>query len=227
MIKKAAIIQARMDSKRFPGKMLTLIAGKPLIEWCYSGLKNHNQFEIILATSGRDSDVPLVENAKKNNIKYYTGDNDNVAKRLIDCIDKFNIETFARVNGDSPFIRKSLIGNAFDLIEKENYDFVSNLIPRKFPYGISVEVFQSSVFKKAYSDFSSSLHREHVTSYFYENLSSFNYHCIPYNNMDDHDVKLVIDTAEDKIKIEKLIDSSINQMSDLENIVEQYKKLFS
>ena len=46
------IIQSRMSSKRFPGKVLSPILGKPLLEHVIDKIKNFNFYSsIILATS--------------------------------------------------------------------------------------------------------------------------------------------------------------------------------
>jgi spore coat polysaccharide biosynthesis protein SpsF len=214
MVKKAAIVLARLDSQRFPHKALYEIHGKALLEWCISWIYPNNDFEVIIATTDRELDNPIEALAKRNGITCFRGDTHNVAKRVFDCVEEFNIDYFARVNGDSPFVIKSLLQFAFEKIENSDIDFVTNLVPREFPYGISVEVFNAQVYKETYKYFESENYKEHVTPCFYENISNFNPYFIRYNNGNDHHIRLVVDNFEDSLVIEKIL----SQITDFNNL---------
>ncbi|MFW5850687.1 MAG: cytidylyltransferase domain-containing protein [Bacteroidota bacterium] len=224
MSKKAAIVLARLDSQRFPQKALHEIHGKALLEWCISWILN-NEFEVIIATTDRDLDNPIEVLAKRNGIKCFRGDTHNVAKRVLNCVEEFNIDYFARVNGDCPFVITSLLEKAFEEIEDSDFDFVTNLVPREFPYGISVEVFNAKVYKETYKHFVFENYKEHVTSYFYENISNFNPYYIRYNNGNDHYIRLVVDNFADSLVIEKIL-SQITDFNNLKicDLVDIYKK---
>jgi spore coat polysaccharide biosynthesis protein SpsF len=199
-----AIILSRLDSKRLPQKAFSILGNKFLIDWCISGISGHQNFDVILATTNRESDDPLENFALKNGIKCFRGDHINVAKRIGDCIIKFNIKNFARINADSPFIHGDLVSQGFRLIEKGNFDFVTNLIPRTYPYGISLEVFKSDFYLNEYHKFTSNDHFEHVTKFFYENINSYNVKKVTYNK-DFHNIKFTVDTEEDLDKLNTLI----------------------
>lgn len=47
---KIVIIPARMDSKRFPGKPLHVIAGKPLLQWTYEAARRSIADRVYVAT---------------------------------------------------------------------------------------------------------------------------------------------------------------------------------
>lgn len=226
-----AIILARTDSSRLPGKALLKITDKTLLEWCIESLKGDSNYKIIIATTCRKVDDPIIEIAKKNNISVFRGDKNNVAKRILDCAKSFKLSAFARVNGDSPFIRKNLIIKAFDEIEKSNVDFVTNLVPRHFPYGISVEVFKTKTFLESYYKFTTKQQKEHVTTYFYENISKYNTLLLTYmdGSKNDHNIRLVIDTRDDFILIDELIQRVGNdiQTIQIENIVKIFYNLKS
>ena len=47
-----AVIPARYGSTRFPGKPLALIAGKPMVQWCYESTRKCADLDdVIVATS--------------------------------------------------------------------------------------------------------------------------------------------------------------------------------
>jgi spore coat polysaccharide biosynthesis protein SpsF len=202
--KKAVIILSRMDSSRFPGKALEPIFGKRLIERVIENIAD-NDYETILATTDRTVDDPLEKVAETFGIGFFRGSTENVALRVLECSKKYNLDFFCRANGDSPFFQKEIVKQAFKILESPEFDFCTNLLPRAFPYGVSVEVFKYKVFEKALANFKTANHLEHVTTYFYENQSKFNIYHIKYSPDNDHDIRLVIDTPQDKERIEKLI----------------------
>lgn len=219
-----AIILARMDSKRFSNKALAKLGDKTLIEWCIDSVVDSERYETILATTDREIDKPLVSIAKSKGIYCFQGALDNVSNRILGCIDKFNLDYFARINGDSPFVRKELLNEGFKIICKKELDFVTNLVPRAFPYGISVEILKSSTFVSNYEKLNSSSHREHITSFFYENFDQFKTYCIRYEYGNDHDVRLVVDTPSDIEHLNKMliISKDINSLS-ISELVKLYK----
>ena len=224
-----AIILARTDSTRLPGKALLKIKNRTLLEWCIESLKGDSNYKIIIATTNRKIDNTIIEIAKRNNVNFFRGDINNVAKRVLDCAKYFELSAFARVNGDSPFIRKNLIIKAFNIIEESNFDFVTNLVPRHFPYGIAVEVFKTKTFEETYKSLETEQHKEHVTTYFYENISKYNSFCLTYMDgiKNDHNIRLVVDTIDDFIKMNDLIQRVDNDIQTIqtENIVKLFNNL--
>ena len=216
----AFIVLSRLDSHRLARKALRYFGDKMLIEWCVDELKNMKDIEVILATTNRNIDDELIDFAKMKKIEYFRGDALNVAKRVGDCIEYFGIKNFARVNADSPFLQGKLISKGFDKIN--DYDFVTNLIPRTFPYGISIEIFKSSVFLKNIKLFNS-FQKEHITSYFYDNLEKFNPFFIINSKGNHNEIRLTIDEKRDADIFEKMLsfDKSITSKS-LETILEVY-----
>lgn len=219
-----AIIIARMDSFRFPGKAMTRLGGKSIIEQCIGTLKNAREFITLLATTGRMVDRPLVNVAEQLGIKCFQGSLD-VSERIADCIKIFGLKYFARVNGDSPFTRRELLTEGFRQIRERNLDFVTNLVPRAFPYGISVEIMKSKKFLSSLPNLNTDYYREHVTAYFYEHFETLKTYCMPYNFGNDHDVRLVVDTYEDKERIEKMLTVSPNAFElPISEIVKLYRE---
>jgi len=191
---------------RLPNKAILNVGGKKLIQWCIDGILNSTSLVPIIVTTDRPVDDPLIEVAMQNNIKYFRGNTHNIAKRIYDCINFFNIDIFARINGDSPFVNRNLIKEALNVLNnKPEFDFVTNLIPRRFPYGLSVEMLRSTVYKKYFANISTPEFQENVTTWFYQNMDQVNTYIINYENGNDHNLRFVVDTNEDRDNIEKLI----------------------
>ena len=63
-----AIVQARINSKRFPGKVLKKINGKTILEILLKRLQKSKKItKIVVATSNENSDLAIVKLANKLN----------------------------------------------------------------------------------------------------------------------------------------------------------------
>jgi spore coat polysaccharide biosynthesis protein SpsF len=189
-----AILLARLDSSRLPGKHFMKIGEKTLIDICLDRLLKGNNYQVVLATSDRETDKPLVSWAKEKGIAFYAGHASDLRKRIKGCVAQFQADYFARVNADSPFADAALLDKAFDLCYTGHFDLVTNLFPRSFPYGYSVEVFRSKTFLETIEK---NPELENVTSYFYQHADLFKIHNICNLDGDFSTIKLTVDTPED------------------------------
>ena len=169
------IIQARSNSKRFKDKVLHLIYGVPLIQHVINRIKKSKEIsKIIVSSSYKKSDDKLISYLKKKKIKFFRGNLENVALRLYDTANMNKAKYFVRVSGDSPMIDPKLIDKAVNISKRQKeYDIVTNVFPRTFSKGQSVEVIKTSILKKNLKKFSNA-DKEHVTKFFYKNSKKFN-----------------------------------------------------
>ena len=167
------IVQARTSSKRFKNKILYSFYGKPLIQHVIEKIKKSKKVEIIVSTSTNKEDDKLVKFLQDKKIKYYRGSLNNVAKRLYETAILEKKDFFLRISGDSPLIDFQLINKIIDIFKKnKNFDLVTNIFPRTFPSGQSVEIIKTKTLGNNLKFFSK-LDKEHVTRYFYKNYSKF------------------------------------------------------
>jgi len=199
-----AIIQARTSSIRFPKKVLTRIYGKTIIEHVVLKIKKSKKIKtLIVATSVKKSDDMLVDHLKKNKIKYFRGSLENVALRLLQVALKYKQKYFIRISGDSPLIDYKIINRSINLLKKiKNVDIVTNVFPRTFPSGQSVEIINVNSLKKNLKKMSK-FDLEHVTSYFYKNNQIFLIK--NFSTKLNCNIKLSIDTKQDlKVILKKI-----------------------
>ena len=192
-----------MASKRFPGKVLSPLLGKPtLLHVVDRIILSKFNLKIILATSDNDTDDPLAEYAKYIGIEVVRGPLNDVINRFVVTLNKYKSEAFFRVCGDSPFLSPLLFDRAINLYNQGNYDLVTNLLPRSFPPGMSIELIKTKTFMETENKINKSEDREHVTKYFYENNKVFKIYNIKCKKIIDTNFKLTIDTLEDSEKLE-------------------------
>lgn len=202
-----AIIQARMNSKRFPGKTMYQIKGKPMIQYLLESLSQCSCLDrIVLATSVESSDNPLADFCRTFGIACHRGPLRDVVSRIIETIEIYQFDTFVRICGDSPLLDHRLVDKAVNLFKPGKYDLITNVLTRTFPKGQSVEVLDSEIFTTTYPLMRNESDREHVTPYFYGNKHKFSIKNFESDG-DLGQVQLSVDTNEEVKKIELLIDS--------------------
>ena len=116
------IVQARMGSKRFPGKVLEEYKGISILKVLIDKLKFINMGnKLIVATTKNKNDKKLIEFCKKNNIKYFIGPTNNVLERYYKCAKKYNVKNIIRLTADCPFIDSSLLRKMILIFKKKKF----------------------------------------------------------------------------------------------------------
>src|SRR5687768_4461759 len=161
------VIQARLSSRRLPRKALRSLVGKPTLAWLLDAVRNAEGLDgVVLATSDDSSDDALAEFAQRAEISCFRGPLQDVARRLLMAGDQHRADAIVRLNGDSPLMDPSLIDHAVRLFRGGNVDVVSNVRPRSFPKGESVEVIALRALRRAVERMSAE-ESERVTLRFY------------------------------------------------------------
>ena len=219
-----AIIQARFNSTRFPGKVVKKINNKTVLEILIKRLRRSEYVsKIIVACSKNKKDVAILNICKKLGINYFTGSEDDVLDRFYKAAKKFKGENIVRITGDCPLIDPKIIDDVISNFFSNNVDYASNTNPPTFPDGFDVEVFKFSTLKEAHIKARQSTEREHVTPFIINNkkFKKFNLkHPIDYSSL-----RLTLDENEDLVLIAKIIKYFKNNLNfNLKNILDLYKK---
>lgn len=168
------IVQARMGSKRLPGKALVKIAGKPLLQYVLERLARCEMINaVVVATSTANEDDAIVRFCQGRGTECYRGSLDDVAGRFVGVLEQNDWEAFVRVSGDSPLLDQCLIDRAVEIFKEGEYDLVTNVWPRSYPYGQSVEVVRSDTFRRVRRQIRGAEDKEHVTRFFYQHGREF------------------------------------------------------
>lgn len=201
-----AIVQARMSSRRLPGKVLKNVRGKPLLRYLIERLEHCRELQgIMIATSTDRRDDVLESYAQRERMDIYRGSIDNVAERMLGAAREASCDGFVRISGDSPLMDQALVDRAVRVFREKRPDLVTNVQTRTFPKGQSVEVIDVTAMQRACAEMSTERQREHVTPCFYENADSFDIAAIT-STKDYGSVQLSVDTAEDLERFERILD---------------------
>ncbi len=191
-MKIVAIVQGRMSSQRLPGKILKLIQGKPMIEYVLeSALAAEKIDSVVLATSSESSDDPVAEFAIEKKFPVSRGPLGDVADRFLAAAEQVGAEVIVRISGDSPLIDPRVIDRGVEVFGSANCPLVTNVRPRTFPPGCSVEVFSVEALQMVHPTMTQE-EREHVTPAIYRGkFRNFEH------SSDLSGCPLTVDTAED------------------------------
>jgi spore coat polysaccharide biosynthesis protein SpsF (cytidylyltransferase family) len=200
-----AIIQARMNSQRFPGKVLYKINNKCLLQYVIESVSHCKKInQIVVATSLDEGDKPVEEFCRTLGVSCFRGPLQNVAERFNQVITWAGLEAFVRVNGDSPLLDHRLIDKGVSIYLSGEYDIVTNVFKRTFPKGQSVEVVSSKSFKAVCKQMEDEEDKEHVTRYFYrynKKYKMFNFE----SGKEWGDIQLSVDSSEDMDRFKNIV----------------------
>jgi len=163
-----------MSSSRLPGKSLTPLGDDVLLGHVTSAIKQcTNISKIVVVTSTNPSDNKIVDWCRFRGLAVTRGSLQNVAERVLEAAQEYKADAFVRVSGDSPLIDPRLIDYAVEVFRAHDYDVVTNVFPRTFPSGQSVEVVRTASLAEAYSGGLTTFEEEHVTQVFYQHPERF------------------------------------------------------
>ncbi len=199
-MKVVCIVQARMGSERLQGKVIKPILGKPMILYTLERLKKSKLIdEIVMATSNKEIEQPLIEIVKNAGFSFFCGDERDVLKRYVEASEKYNGDVIIRITGDCPLIDTDIVNNVITSYFMYDYDYVRLDVPNTFARGFDVEIFSKEALKKVEVQTRGldESFREHVTLYMYKNPHKFSIGYVKGEELFNKEYRLCVDTVED------------------------------
>jgi spore coat polysaccharide biosynthesis protein SpsF len=205
-----AIIQARTGSVRLPGKVVMPLEGRPALTWLLERLSHAVTLDaIIVATSVSPDDDAVAGLCGELGVSVHRGSEDEVATRLLEAAERFDLDAFVRVNGDSPLIDQALVDRGVRLFRQGGRDLVTNVFPRSYPRGQSVEVLSTASLRAALPRMTEPGDREHVTVALYREPAGLTVENFDAGadgvGPDGGPIRLVLDTPADAGTIERIL----------------------
>lgn len=189
------IVQARMSSKRLPGKSLIKIGERPLLFYVVQRLKLLD-LPVIVCTSDHASDDVLAEYLKAEEISFYRGSLENVLERYIESAEAFKVDNVVRVTADNAFVDIDYLQESLPLFGK--YDYVDGIYEKGLIPGVGFELVKTSELKRIPSK--QKRHLEHVTLWLRKHTGESEQRIqLPPNQVNKYsgDVRLTCDYPED------------------------------
>jgi spore coat polysaccharide biosynthesis protein SpsF (cytidylyltransferase family) len=200
------IIQARLGSKRLPGKMiLPFFNEKGIFELITEKIKkDFPDFKIVVATSTNTIDNELENMCNKLAIKCFRGSENNVLDRFINAAESNGISKIIRICADNPFLNMVELHKLVDKATESTADYISFQTSENKPtitthYGFWAEVVTIEALRKVQNLTTDILYQEHVTNFIYANPQLFNIRLItiPKEVEQNEEIRMTLDTQQD------------------------------
>ena len=224
-----AVIQARMGSKRLPGKMMKKLGKDYVIDWVIKRVKKSKLIgNLIIATSKSTKDDVFEEICKKNQIGIFRGSELDVLDRFNKASIYYQAQTILRICADNPFIDHLEIDRLISFYQDNKCDYSfnnQNKLLSNYADGFGAEIFSRETLDLICLNCKDKRLREHVTLYIWENLSEFE---IKYPQAKKElaypQFKFDLDTISDFDKLSTLVDNGVNLHSKAADIIKIFLK---
>ena len=164
-----AIMQARMSSTRFPGKVLKEVNGTPLLAYEIARLARSKTIDkLVVATTMEPEDAAIVALCDKLGVDSFRGSLEDVLSRYVECAKKYpEYDVIVRVTGDCPLIDPEVVDKVVTFFCDGEFDYVSNVEAgnETYPDGMDSEVFSRTALMAAGEKATLTSEHEHVTPY--------------------------------------------------------------
>lgn len=219
-----ALVQARMGSTRFPGKMLAPLGGIPILEWVITRARQSKFLDrIVLATSDLKRDDDLVELAERVGINVYRGSEADVLERFAAAAKLYDADFIVRVCADNPFVDPCEIDRLIQFFQNNRCDYACNHQARlgnQYADGFGAEILSAPLLHHLADLALESTYREHVTSYLWDNAKIFNLQSVESPpDLSYPELRFDIDTLEDYESMQKLVLAGVNINTNAAKIV--------
>jgi len=160
------LIQARMGSSRFPGKVLEDLCGRPMLWHVVNRVRRATRVDrVVVATTDRGIDDPIAQFCEKEGIGCFRGSELDVLDRFYQAAKASGAEVVVRITADCPLIDPAVIDKVLARFQRGDCDYACNVIRYTYPDGLDTEVFSFAALERAWRQASKPSEREHVTPY--------------------------------------------------------------
>ena len=144
-------IQARMNSQRYPGKVLARVNGMPMLWWQIQRLRLCKSIDqLVVATTSNPADEQLVDFCQSIDVDVFVGEEDNVLNRVAEALGYSEADIHVEFFGDSPLVAPELVDSTIAKFlsycrgKKTECLWVTNAFTRSFPAGMEVSVYHAA-----------------------------------------------------------------------------------
>lgn len=163
------VLQARMGSRRLPGKSLSRIGSESLVGLCIRRLSLAGP-RVMVATTTLPEDEAIVLEAERHGVEVCRGSSDDVLSRFVEAARQAGATTVVRATADNPAVDFESVARVLAVMAEAGADHV---VEAGLPYGAAVEAVTVDALERALRFSESAYDREHVTPYLTRNADRF------------------------------------------------------
>jgi spore coat polysaccharide biosynthesis protein SpsF len=197
-----------MASTRLPGKILMPLGSMPILGRLVERVR-HIKYpcHLIVATTTNSMDELIVQWCRSMSVAHHRGSELDVLERYYEAASLAKCKTVIRITSDCPLLDPALIDQAIETYLGANVDYLSNMHPPTWPYGMAVEIFSFDALRDAQHEAKDPSEREHVTPFLYRRPERFKMKNLE-NPVDLSHLRWTVDTPEDYSLVTKLFEAA-------------------
>ena len=192
------VIQCRYNSTRLPGKAMMILGGVPMLSFLLKRLKAglpEDRFKIILATTENTEDNMIANLGEEEEVEVLRGDENDVLKRYLKCLDVFPTDVVVRVTADNPFTCPEVLECAVNEMIRRKVDYLKC---ENLPEGSGVDLFSSNLLKQLDVNVRHPQEREHINMYVLRNRDKYSTFFLSFDGKCARpSMRITVDTLED------------------------------
>jgi spore coat polysaccharide biosynthesis protein SpsF (cytidylyltransferase family) len=189
----AIILQARMGSRRQPGKSMMVLSGRTLLNHCVWRL-HATGLPVIVATTDRDEDDVIAAEASQLGAATFRGSSDDVLARYACAAQAFGVTTVVRATADNPAVDIDAPSRVLEVLFRARVDHVTEC---GLPLGAAVEAVTTDALMRAADMATEPGDREHVTPLIRRGRPFTALRAIAPTHVRHASLRLTVDTATD------------------------------
>ena len=141
----AVVIQARLDSKRLPKKILEEVDGAPMLAQLHKRMKaSKRATSVIVACPVKDQ----AEIEKATGLHCYGGPEEDLVSRLLGAAQMVEADMMVRITGDCALADPGMIDlGVGELYKAKNKGWAQNWNPRTYPDGLDYDIWRVDYLK--------------------------------------------------------------------------------
>ena len=214
-----AIIQARMGSKRLPGKVLMDVKGRSLLVYLVERIARASTLDgIVVATTTESRDEVIVKECREHGFPYFRGDETDVLSRYRHAAAAVNAGIIVRVTADNPFTDPGSIDHVVTHIAERRVDYA---IEMDLPLGTTAEALTFEALQFIDSAADTPEWREHVTLYAKQRPETLKCAFLqPRPGLARPDLSFTVDHREEYSYVRELANNFTDPYFSLKNLID-------
>lgn len=125
---RIAVIPARYDSQRFPGKPLALIGGRPMIEWVWRRASAAQRIDRVLVATD-DHRIADAVRSFGGEVALTSAEHTTGTDRIAEAVSREAAGVVVNVQGDEPLIPPAMIDELVGIIEDGDAPMATAAVP--------------------------------------------------------------------------------------------------
>lgn len=199
--KIVTIVEARLGSRRLPGKTLMDVHGKTLLERVIDRLRGSRTSEhLVVATSIHPGDDPIEHLCRQLGVDVFRGSEEDVLDRVYRAAQKAKATVVVQAGADCPFYDPELVDLLVQTLCWGGYDYAANDMELTFPEGVDAHIIRYDALKVSAENACAHDEREDTPRFIWnhpETFSIFSLKAVPGKAMSRPELRLTVDYAQD------------------------------